>query len=160
MRKNGIRLSSTSLYTVLWQTKQISQFFDREGLVLRTQPFGKGHSLRPRKSGIPAGIKALISSKCHGRKYWVSSDFVVGRFNVRNTSQSKKGPRTPSVTRAAMGHKHGVSEAFLNCSQGAQVLYRRAWKTGLVVGTTPTSPSLRPSKQRTRSPRSLKGFRF
>ena len=44
---------------------------------------------------------------------------VVGRFSVRNTSQSKKGPRTPSATRATMGHKHGVSEAFLNCSQKA-----------------------------------------
>ena len=29
---------------------------------------------------------------------------------------AEKGPRTPSATRAAMGHKHGVSEAFLNCS--------------------------------------------
>ena len=33
-----------------------------------------------------------------------------------------KGSGTPSATRAATRHKHGVSEAFLNCShEGGQI---------------------------------------
>jgi hypothetical protein len=58
----------------------------------------------------------LISLSYRRDEWLLSSDFVVGRLSVQNTSQSKKGPRTPSANRAAMGHKHGVSEAFLNCS--------------------------------------------
>jgi hypothetical protein len=38
--------------------------------------------------------------------------------------QSKKGPGTPSATRAATRHKHGVSEAFLNCSHEGSDLYQ------------------------------------
>jgi hypothetical protein len=42
---------------------------------------------------------------------------------------------TPSATRAATRHKHGVSEAFLNCSQKGGSLYQtrqvmRQWVAG------------------------------
>lgn len=43
-----------------------------------------------------------------GMSWYLSSDFVAGRFNVRNTSQSKKGPRTPSATRAAGNLARGL----------------------------------------------------
>lgn len=39
--------------------------------------------------------------------------FCCVRLHGGQCLQSKKGPRTPSATRATTRHKHGVSEAFL-----------------------------------------------
>jgi hypothetical protein len=58
-----------------------------------------------------------MSFSCRQTLLWDAS-------RLGTLSQSKKGPRTPSATRAAMDHRHGVSEAFLNCSQEGSGLYQ------------------------------------
>src|SRR5580698_4130124 len=67
-------------------TEQISQFFDPEGLILRTQPFGKGHDLSSRRSGV----KRHEGERVH----WLFGDQVVGSgfFDQSSAQESHTTP--------------------------------------------------------------------
>jgi len=56
----------------------------------------------------------------------VSSDFFVGRFNVRSNFAVEERPQDPLSHPCRDGSQARVSEAFLNCSQEGAGLYQNS----------------------------------